>query len=90
MQYILETNQWFRELMSVTIRDIQIGSKWPRAVVSWAGIKAAGMLLGAYHYARPDLGNTPEAEAKYFLEIVQAQGWCMPNCWACWWCIGSC
>lgn len=26
--------------------------------------------LGYYHYARPDLGNTPEKEAQYFLDII--------------------
>jgi lysozyme len=51
-----------------------VGYQEKSFVANWAGIKAAGMLRGAYHYARPDLGNTPEAEANYFLEIVQAQG----------------
>lgn len=27
-------------------------------------------LIGFYHYARPDLGNEPEAEADWFLQIV--------------------
>ena len=30
--------------------------------------KNAGKLLGVYHYARPDLGTTPEDEAKFFVE----------------------
>lgn len=30
--------------------------------------KAAGKLLGVYHYARPDLGNSPEAEAQFFVD----------------------
>jgi lysozyme len=51
-----------------------VGYQEKTFVANWAGIKAAGMLRGAYHYARPDLGNTPEAEASYFLEIVQAEG----------------
>lgn len=29
-------------------------------------------LIGFYHYARPDLGNTPEAEADHFLNVVSA------------------
>ena len=34
----------------------------------WARAKLAGIpVLGAYHYARPDLGNAPEAEATYFV-----------------------
>lgn len=32
--------------------------------------KAAGKLLGVYHYARPDTGNSPEAEADYFLRNI--------------------
>ena len=30
----------------------------------------AGLLRGFYHFARPDLGNTPEAEADYFLSVI--------------------
>lgn len=33
--------------------------------------KQAGKLLGVYHYARPDLGNTPEAEAQYFVDNIR-------------------
>src|SRR5699024_8128329 len=29
-------------------------------------------LYGFYHYARPDLGNTPESEADWFLSLVGA------------------
>lgn len=32
--------------------------------------RSAGLPLGYYHFARPDLGNTPEAEAKHFLATV--------------------
>jgi len=31
---------------------------------------AAGMYLGVYHFARPDLGNTGKEEAEYFLSKV--------------------
>jgi lysozyme len=31
--------------------------------------KAAGLTVGAYHYARPD-NNTPEAEARHFLRVA--------------------
>jgi lysozyme len=51
-----------------------IGWKAVSFAANWAGIKEAGMLRGAYHYARPDLGNTPDAEASYFLQVVQAAG----------------
>ncbi len=33
-------------------------------------VKSAGKLYGFYHYARPDLGNTPEADADWFLSLV--------------------
>ena len=33
--------------------------------------KGQGKLLGVYHFARPDLGNTPEAEADWFVSQVQ-------------------
>lgn len=33
--------------------------------------KAAGKLLGVYHYARPDLGNIPEAEAEFFVNNIK-------------------
>lgn len=32
--------------------------------------RRVGLPLGYYHFARPDLGNTPEAEADYFLKVV--------------------
>lgn len=32
--------------------------------------RRVGLLLGFYHFARPDLGNTPEKEAQYFLDKV--------------------
>jgi GH25 family lysozyme M1 (1,4-beta-N-acetylmuramidase)/surface antigen len=31
---------------------------------------AAGMLIGAYHYARPDLGNDAADEARYFVSVA--------------------
>lgn len=35
-----------------------------------AAIRAHGLIAGAYHFARPDLGNSPEAEADWFLAVV--------------------
>lgn len=32
--------------------------------------RRVGLPLGYYHFARPDLGNKPEAEADYFLKVV--------------------
>lgn len=32
--------------------------------------RRVGMGLGYYHFARPDLGNTPEAEAAWFLKVI--------------------
>lgn len=34
-------------------------------------VKAAGIVFGAYHFARPDLGNTPEDEADWFLAVAK-------------------
>lgn len=33
--------------------------------------KRDGKLLGVYHFARPDLGNTAEAEAKWFVDNIK-------------------
>lgn len=33
--------------------------------------KAKGKLLGVYHFARPDLGNSGEAEAEYFVKNIK-------------------
>jgi lysozyme len=40
---------------------------------NWAGIKAAGMMRGAYHFARP--GNQDAvAEADFFLDVIDSAG----------------
>lgn len=42
---------------------------------NWAGMAAAGLVRGAYHFARPDLdGNSAADEAEYFLGVVAAAG----------------
>lgn len=33
--------------------------------------KSSGKLLGVYHYARPDAGNSAEAEADFFIENIK-------------------
>lgn len=40
----------------------------PKLEMHYANLK--GKLCGFYHYARPDLGNTPEAEADWFLKCL--------------------
>jgi lysozyme len=35
-----------------------------------SGAHAAGMKIGAYHYARYDLGNSPVSEADYFVSVA--------------------
>lgn len=42
----------------------------PTFAAKWAGIKAAGLLRGCYHFARPDLGNSAQAEADAFLTRI--------------------
>ena len=32
---------------------------------------ATGMLIGAYHFARPDLGNDAANEARYFVSVAR-------------------
>lgn len=45
----------------------------PTFAYNWAGIRAAGMQRGAYHFARPE-GADADDEARYFLGLVLAQG----------------
>lgn len=33
--------------------------------------RAGGFIMGAYHYARPDVGNSPEEEAANFVSVVK-------------------
>ena len=42
----------------------------PFCDVHYQQAKSSGKLLGVYHYARPDTGNSPEAEADYFLRNI--------------------
>ena len=42
----------------------------PQFRTNWANARTAGVTRGAYHFARPDLGNTPENEAAWFLSVV--------------------
>lgn len=46
------------------------GYKDPRLDQHYNQVKAWGKPYGFYHYARPDLGNKPEAEAEWFLYLV--------------------
>lgn len=42
----------------------------PFCDIHYQQAKKSGKLLGVYHYARPDAGNSPEAEADYFLRNI--------------------
>jgi len=42
----------------------------PPFAADWPAMRAAGLVRGAYAYARPDLGNDPTAEADYFLAAI--------------------
>ena len=42
----------------------------PFCDIHYQQAKSSGKLLGVYHYARPDTGNSPEAEADYFLRNI--------------------
>lgn len=46
------------------------GYKDPRLDQHYNQVAAWGKPYGFYHFARPDLGNTPQAEADWFLSLV--------------------
>ena len=43
----------------------------PTCDIKYQMNKNAGKLLGVYHFARPDLGNSPEAEAEFFVNNIK-------------------
>ncbi len=47
-----------------------VGFTDPKFTRNQAEARRVGLALGYYHFARPDLGNSPEAEADYFLKVV--------------------
>lgn len=49
-----------------------VGFTDPKFTRNQSEARRVGIPLGYYHFARPDLGNAPEAEADYFLKIVGA------------------
>ena len=51
----------------------------PTFAANWAGAKTAGLVRGAYHYCRPDLGNTPAAEVATFARALEAAGGVAPG-----------
>jgi len=60
-----------------TVRDFIIikategvGYTDDKFLLNQTGARNAGMLLGYYHFARPDLGNTADAEATWFLKAI--------------------
>lgn len=55
-----------------------VGFKDARLDQHYNAVAEMGKLYGFYHYARPDLGNEPEAEADWFLSLVgQHAGDCL-------------
>lgn len=49
-----------------------IGFKDPKADEHYNNAKNAGVLRGYYHFARPDLGNSANAEAEWFVSQLPA------------------
>lgn len=47
-----------------------VGYEDPAFRRNWTEAKRVGLVRGAYHFARPDLGNGAEKEADYFLSRV--------------------
>lgn len=53
----------------------------PNFVINMVNGRNAGLLMGAYHFARPDLGNTAQDEALYFISVAGnylKSGWLRP------------
>lgn len=48
-----------------------VGYVDPACDVLYQRAKKAGKLLGVYHFARPDTGNSAEAEAKWFVKNIK-------------------
>lgn len=48
-----------------------VGYTDPNCDKHYQRAKAQGKLLGVYHFARPDLGNTAEAEAEWFVSQIK-------------------
>jgi lysozyme len=46
------------------------GFKDPKLDRNKSEARRTNILLGYYHFARPDLGNTPQAEADWFLQAI--------------------
>lgn len=46
------------------------GFKDPKLDRNKSEARRVGLLLGYYHFARPDLNNSPEAEADWFLQAI--------------------
>lgn len=46
------------------------GFKDPKLDRNKSEARRVGLLLGYYHFARPDLGNSPQAEADWFLQAI--------------------
>jgi GH25 family lysozyme M1 (1,4-beta-N-acetylmuramidase) len=50
----------------------------PTFAHNWHGIQVAGMVRGAYHFARPS-ENTPDAEAEHFISTLESEGGLEPG-----------
>ena len=48
-----------------------VGYTDPNCDAHYQRAKSQGKLLGVYHFARPDLGNTGQAEAEWFVSQIQ-------------------
>lgn len=47
-----------------------VGFTDPKFKRNQSEARRVGLLLGYYHFARPDIGNSPEAEADFFLSVI--------------------
>lgn len=58
---------WLKASEGRTFRDATFASRRDAA-------RRAGLRVGAYHFARPDTGNSAEAEAAHFCSVVRSLG----------------
>lgn len=50
-----------------------VGYVDPTFVNNYNGTKSKGLGIGCYHFARPDLGNSAEAEANFFTKTIASR-----------------
>ena len=79
--YLIDVSEWNGEVDFRAVKRSGVAGVWVKAtegtgftdarfVEHYAAARNAGLRVGAYHYAHPDLGNIPEAEANHFVNTI--------------------